>query len=161
MDFSLLTSSNYGETSKNIVGIFEKLVQNKNSHLSILIIDEIDQFCMTREKSNEHDASRRAMSALMLELDKLHPSLVSNLLIFGITNIEKKLDPAVVRRFSLKIKVNQILALSDFSDYVKKLLSNISETNTIDATKIDAWFKNYAQKNIQYQILKWSLAIHL
>jgi Cdc6-like AAA superfamily ATPase len=52
-----------------------------------LLLDELDAFCMSRSRAQEHDAVRRAMTTLMLELDKLHPSTTMRLLVFGITNV--------------------------------------------------------------------------
>jgi SpoVK/Ycf46/Vps4 family AAA+-type ATPase len=76
---------------------------------------------MSRSRTQEHDAIRRAMTTLMLELDKLHPSKDSKLLIFGITNVPELIDTAVVRRFSLKKEMQLQMNLDVFNNYLKDL----------------------------------------
>lgn len=133
LDFSLVMSGEYGGTSKNLIEVFSDLTQEcSTDNPKILLIDEIDQFCITRDKANEHDASRRAMSAFLLELDKLHPSLVQGVIIIAISNIEDKIDAAVVRRFNLKIKVNEKLNISEFKDYLTDLVFIIASLKFSD-----------------------------
>ncbi|MFM7367117.1 MAG: AAA family ATPase, partial [Sphaerospermopsis kisseleviana] len=76
---------------------------------------------MSRSRTQEHDAIRRAMTTLMLELDKLHPSKDNKLLIFGITNILQSIDTAVVRRFSLKKEMQTQMDVSSFNNYLEVL----------------------------------------
>jgi SpoVK/Ycf46/Vps4 family AAA+-type ATPase len=73
---------------------------------------------MSRSRAQEHDAVRRAMTTLMLELDKLQIATSNNLLVFGITNIPNLIDTAVVRRFSLKSSVNPCLSWLEFKAYI-------------------------------------------
>lgn len=86
-------------------------------------MDELDTFCMSRSRTQEHDAVRRAMTTLMLELDKLKSE--QQFFLFGITNVPYLLDTAVVRRFSVKKAVKFELSLEDFKlylDYLSKPL---------------------------------------
>ena len=76
---------------------------------------------MSRRRAQEHDGVRRAMTTLMLELDKLHPSTTNRLLVFGITNVPNLVDTAVVRRFSLKHSVDAKLSWDDFKSYLEYL----------------------------------------
>ncbi|WP_180025592.1 MULTISPECIES: ATP-binding protein [unclassified Acinetobacter] len=148
LNFSLAMSAEYGGTSKNLIEVFSDLTQEcSNENPKILLIDEIDQFCITRDKSNEHDASRRAMSAFLLELDKLHPSLVQGIIIVAISNIEDKIDVAVVRRFNLKIKVYERLSISEFKEYLIKLVAIISSLKLSDED-IKKLYNIYLDKNM-------------
>lgn len=76
---------------------------------------------MSRSRVQEHDAIRRAMTTLILELDRLHPSSTKKLILFGSTNVNGLIDTAVVRRFSLKRSVDANLCLADFRAYIEYL----------------------------------------
>lgn len=130
MDFSSVMSSEYGGTSKNLVSAFDDLISDCSiDNPKILLIDEIDQFCMSRDKASEHDASRRAMSSFMLELDRLHPSNLQGLIVIAISNVESMLDAAVIRRFNLKINVNEQLDFEDFKNYINEFESLFDTLN--------------------------------
>lgn len=111
-----------GQSSRNLEQIFQDLRKTCSDGTSVfLLLDEIDTFCMSRSRAQEHDAVRRAMTTLMLELDKLQPSTSQQFLVFGITNVPQLLDTAVVRRFSLKKSVDSILSLNKFKLYIEYL----------------------------------------
>jgi len=108
-----------GQSSRNLDQIFQDLRNICSDGTSVfLLLDELDAFCMSRSRAQEHDAVRRAMTTLMLELDKLHPSTTMRLLVFGITNVPNLVDTAVVRRFTLKQSVDAHLSWDDFKSYL-------------------------------------------
>lgn len=108
-----------GQSSRNLEQIFQDLRNICSDGTSVfLLLDELDAFCMSRSRAQEHDAVRRAMTTLMLELDKLHPSTTMRLLLFGITNVLNLVDTAVVRRFTLKQSVDAQLSWDDFKSYL-------------------------------------------
>jgi SpoVK/Ycf46/Vps4 family AAA+-type ATPase len=108
-----------GQSSRNLEQIFQDLKNICSDGTSVfLLLDELDAFCMSRSRAQEHDAVRRAMTTLMLELDKLHPSTTRHLLVLGITNVPNLVDTAVVRRFALKQYVDAHLSLEDFKSYL-------------------------------------------
>jgi SpoVK/Ycf46/Vps4 family AAA+-type ATPase len=118
-----------GQSSRNLEQAFEdlrKVISDGSS--AFLVLDELDSFCMSRSRIQEHDAIRRAMTTLILELDKLHPSSSKKLILFGITNVDNLIDTAVVRRFSLKHSVDANLSWSDFRAYVEYLSLPINYT---------------------------------
>lgn len=140
VDFSTVMTSEYGGTSKNVVAIFDDLrIKYSIDKPVILLIDELDQFCMTRDKSNEHDASRRAMSSLMLELDKLHPSIHRGIIVVAISNVQSKLDSAIIRRFNLKLSINQTLEYNEFEDYIYSISKLLSMSNMSGAEMKDLY----------------------
>lgn len=154
LSVSNLMSSEYGSTSKNLVGVFEELQKLSSFECpSILIIDEIDQICMSRNKDNEHDASRRAMSSLMLEMDRLHPSTTNGIIVIGITNVPEKIDSAVIRRFSLKIEVDFKLTFSEFKKYLEELFRLCGKQNPVDST-IEKYFALYENRRITIPDIK-------
>ncbi len=93
IDIGRMLDPALGQSSRNIGDIFDDLKSKCKKDSSVfLLLDELDTFCMSRSRTQEHDAIRRAMTTLMLELDKLHPSKDNKLLIFGITNILQSID---------------------------------------------------------------------
>lgn len=111
-----------GQSSRNLEQIFEDLQKVCSDGSSVfLLLDELDAFCMSRSRAHEHDAVRRAMTTLMLELDKLQPSTSQRFLVFGITNVPELVDTAVVRRFSLKHSVDGNLSFDEFKAYLNYL----------------------------------------
>jgi len=116
-----------GQSSRNLEQAFEDLrkVCSKGSS-AFLVLDELDSFCMSRSRTQEHDAIRRAMTTLILELDRLHPSSTKKLVLFGITNVHNLIDTAVVRRFSLKHSVDANLSRPDFCAYIEYLSKRIN-----------------------------------
>ncbi|MBD1908156.1 ATP-binding protein [Funiculus sociatus GB2-A5] len=111
-----------GQSSRNLEQIFQDLQKTCSDGSSVfLLLDELDAFCMSRSRAQEHDAVRRAMTTLMLELDKLQPSTSRHFFVFGITNVPNLVDTAVVRRFSLKHFVDSSLSWDDFKAYLSYL----------------------------------------
>ncbi|MFB2833918.1 AAA family ATPase [Floridanema evergladense] len=112
-----------GQSSRNLEQIFQDLknICSDDESSVFLLLDELDAFCMSRSRAQEHDGVRRAMTTLMLELDKLHPSTTNHLLVFGITNVPELVDTAVVRRFSLKHFVDAKLSWNEFKFYLEYL----------------------------------------
>lgn len=154
LSISSLMSSDYGATSKNLVSAFEELKRGCSFEKpSLLIIDEMDQICMSRSKENEHDASRRAMSALMLELDQLHPSIAKGLIVVGITNVPEKIDNAILRRFTLKEKVNPKLDYDDFSKYLTSLF-HANEINEVNESDLKSIFEVYNRRDLTVPDIK-------
>ncbi|MFE1746494.1 AAA family ATPase [Coleofasciculus sp. H7-2] len=120
-----------GQSSRNLEQIFQDLQKICSNGSSVfLLLDELDAFCMSRSRAQEHDAVRRAMTTLMLELDKLQPSTSNHLLVFGITNVPNLVDTAVVRRFSLKHFVDPTLSRDDFKAYLSYLNQPIKHNPT-------------------------------
>lgn len=136
IDIGKMLDPALGQSSRNLEQAFEELrkVCAKGS-FAFLVLDELDSFCMSRSRVQEHDAIRRAMTTLMLELDRLHPSSTKNLILFGITNVDSLIDTAVVRRFSLKRLVDPELSIDDFFAYIKYLSEPIQYNPSEDELK--------------------------
>lgn len=109
-------SSDLGGTGKNIQELFNFILKHDSPIL--LVIDEMDQLCMSRSKENEHDAIRRGMSSLMLAIDKFKLAKSPHTIV-GITNIPEALDSAILRRFFLKKEIAQFFDLEYFSRTIK------------------------------------------
>jgi SpoVK/Ycf46/Vps4 family AAA+-type ATPase len=91
---SMVTSQYLGETSKNIDRIFELA---KKLAPSILFIDEFDFIAKSRV-ADDHGAMKRAVNALLKNIDKIN-LVKNNVLLIGATNHPQLLDEAAWRRF--------------------------------------------------------------
>lgn len=99
LNLSQTVGSLLGETSANISSVFTDIKEFP----CVLMLDEIDSIAEKRcggdgASGKEHN---RMVITLMQELDRISPSNV----IIGATNRLDILDPALVRRFSLKHEV--------------------------------------------------------
>lgn len=99
--FSSVVSSYLGSTQSNISKIFDFA----RSEPCVLCLDEIDSIGMARGQKNDVGEMNRIVIALMQELDRL----ANNVVVIGTTNRFDRLDPALVRRFSI---IHQVLPLS-------------------------------------------------
>lgn len=146
VDVARMLDPALGQSSRNLEQIFQDLRKISSNGSSVfLLLDELDAFCMSRSRAQEHDAVRRAMTTLMLELDKLQPSTSSNLLFFGITNVPNLVDTAVVRRFSLKHSVDANLSWDEFKSYVDYLNAPIKyNPNQEELQKLYGIYKHRA-----------------
>lgn len=99
LNLSQTVGSLLGETSANISSVFADI----REFPCVLVLDEIDSIAEKRcggdgASGKEHN---RMVITLMQELDRISPNNV----ILGATNRLDILDPALVRRFSLKHEV--------------------------------------------------------
>ncbi|MFM6108015.1 MAG: ATP-binding protein [Sphaerospermopsis kisseleviana] len=147
IDIGRMLDPALGQSSRNIGDIFDDLKSKCKKDSSVfLLLDELDTFCMSRSRTQEHDAIRRAMTTLMLELDKLHPSKDNKLLIFGITNILQSIDTAVVRRFSLKKEMQTQMDVSSFNNYLEVLGDTIKYSPALEIKQ--QLYDLYQQRNL-------------
>ncbi|MFM6137902.1 MAG: ATP-binding protein [Sphaerospermopsis kisseleviana] len=147
IDIGRMLDPALGQSSRNIGDIFDDLKSKCKKDSSVfLLLDELDTFCMSRSRTQEHDAIRRAMTTLMLELDKLHPSKDNKLLIFGITNILQSIDTAVVRRFSLKKEMQTHMDVSSFNNYLEVLGDTIKYSPALEIKQ--QLYDLYQQRNL-------------
>ncbi len=89
---SNLISAFPGETERMISNIFT--IAKKNAPC-ILFFDEIDSIAPSRDKLAAGDATRQAMSQLLIEMDGFQKT--SNVIMVGATNSPNLLDKAVIR----------------------------------------------------------------
>jgi SpoVK/Ycf46/Vps4 family AAA+-type ATPase len=147
LDVGRMLDPSLGQSSRNLEDIFDDLKSKcKNGSSVFLLLDELDTFCMSRSRTQEHDAIRRAMTTFMLELDQLHPSKDNKLLIFGITNVPELIDTAVFRRFSLKKEMQPKLDLYSFEKYLKDLGSTIKYFPSVEI--INKLYNFYQERNL-------------
>lgn len=147
IDVGYMLAPELGKSSRNLEESFDYLKESCKEQKSwaFLVLDEMDAFCMTRSRTNEHDAVRRAMTTLMLELDKLHPE--SKIIIFGITNVPNLLDTAVLRRFAMQKEVNVDLSFEVFCKYLHYLSKPLNQT--LSQESLREMFKIYKRRDFR------------
>ena len=130
VDFSSVIDSKLGQTSKNIVALFDEINSLANQGGFLVLFDEIDALALDRTDSRDVREMGRATSTFLRELERLDSQMV----VIATTNLVRKLDRAIVRRFD---------AVIDFSRYTREDLVEIAEkiTNNL-LTQFD-----YAGKN--------------
>jgi SpoVK/Ycf46/Vps4 family AAA+-type ATPase len=98
---STLLSKFYGESEKIISMLFEKARKNQPS---IIFMDEFDAIMVTRD-SGVHEATRRVISQLLMEIEGFSTKKDEKVILIGATNRPWDLDDAMISRFQRKIYV--------------------------------------------------------
>ena len=91
-------SSKFGETTRNIAEIFEQPGKR------LIFLDEFDAFGKSRYDNNDVGELKRIVNSLIQTLD----FSAKDKIVIGATNIIESIDPAIVRRFNLQIKVDKL-----------------------------------------------------
>lgn len=92
-----ITTKWYGESERNLSGIFDACSDLGNS---IIFLDEIDSLATSREK-DLYEATRRVLSVLLRKIDGFEPN--DKTMLIGATNRKQDLDPALISRFDVSI----------------------------------------------------------
>lgn len=150
-----MVSSLLGSTAKNIRKIFDFAAKRE----CVLFLDEFDVIAKLRDDKNELGELKRVVNSLLQNVD----SLGSNSLLLAATNHHKLLDPAVWRRFSTIIALDnpgegeriQLLSLTlrdtpnDFLHNSKKIKDIESATKELSHSAM----KTIAQNAIRNAII--------
>lgn len=115
VDFSSVIDSKLGQTSKNIVSLFNEINSIARPEKVLILFDEIDSIVLDRTSSNDLREMGRATSTFLKEMDRLNGQIV----LIATTNLFHYFDKALIRRFD---------AVIDFSRYSQDDLIEISET---------------------------------
>lgn len=135
-NFSQMIDSLMGKTARNISDIFEMA----KTIPCVLVIDEIDCVALKRQNGNGEVSKEleRTTIAIMQELDKLPPHVV----LIGCTNIYDTLDPALLRRFSVKHKVEK-MTTDELKSLVQKYLEATDSVKCVSEDKINELVSEY------------------
>jgi katanin p60 ATPase-containing subunit A1 len=129
---SSLTSKYHGESEKLVRLLFEM------AHFyapSTVFIDEIDSICSKRGASNEHEASRRVKSELLIQMEGVATiSDASKLVVvIGATNFPWDIDEALRRRLEKRIYI----PLPDYDGRLSLLRINLREVTLDDDVDLE------------------------
>lgn len=91
-------SYKFGETLKNLASVFEA------GNDSIIFIDEFDAFAKSRFDSNDVGELKRIVNSLIQTLDMSSEDRI----VIGATNLRDDIDPAIMRRFPIKLSVPEL-----------------------------------------------------
>ena len=153
-----LIDSHLGQTSKNIVSMFDE-IRHLYSINVVILFDELDSLVMNRVCSNDLREMGRVTSTFLKELENVSDKI----LIIATTNLIDSFDKALLRRFDAKISFNRYTKddLIDVSCKILQTLIKKSESSKVDMRLFKKILKN--SDNIPYpgdimQLIKISLA---
>lgn len=103
IDFDTVIDSKLGQTSKNLATVFSELHNLSQPERIIVLFDEIDAIALDRVNSNDIREMGRVTSSMLKGLDGLDDTIV----LIATTNLYKKFDKALVRRFDTVVNFNR------------------------------------------------------
>mmetsp|Transcript_12928 Transcript_12928/g.40820 ORF Transcript_12928/g.40820 Transcript_12928/m.40820 type:complete len:386 (-) Transcript_12928:433-1590(-) len=100
---SALISAYQGESERALAATVRGAIE-ASSKTTLLFADEIDSFCRQRH-GDESETSRRLKNQLLSLLDELATPTAAHVVFVGATNYPDDLDGALLRRFSVTVRV--------------------------------------------------------
>ena len=153
-----LIDSHLGQTSKNIVDLFDE-INHLSSQKVVVLFDELDALVLNRINTNDLREMGRVTSTFLKELD----AVSKEVLIIATTNLIDAFDKALLRRFDAKISFNRYtrtdlmdIAVSILQSYIKKV--NTSKVDIRLFKKIISNLENIPYPGEMVQLIKISLA---
>ena len=134
VQFDRIVDSKLGQTSKNLIQVFDDINALKAPEKVIILFDEIDALALDRVNSNDLREMGRVTSTLLKEFDRLD----NNIMLIATTNLYKQFDKALLRRFDFTV---------DFNRYKKNDIEEISDS------LIENELKKYSNKKPDAKIL--------
>ena len=116
-----LIDSGLGETSKNVIRLFDEINHLMYSKV-IVIFDELDALVLNRSSTNDLREMSRVTSTFLRELDTLSDQII----VIATTNLFENFDKALSRRFD---------AVVSFDRYSKEDLIEIADAMLISGIK--------------------------
>ena len=123
VNFAEIIDSKLGQTSKNLINVFNEIKNIKHPEKYIILFDEIDGLALDRVNSNDLREMGRVTSTLLKELDDLNDKIT----LIATSNLYKKFDKALLRRFDYIVDFNRYsnddlidIALSITEEELKK-----------------------------------------
>lgn len=152
-----LIDSHLGQTSKNIVLMFDE-IKHLHTNNVVILFDELDSLVMNRLCANDLREMGRVTSTFLKELEEVSDKI----LIIATTNLIDSFDKALLRRFDAKISFDRYTKddLIDVSSEILQTLIKKSESSKTDMRLFKKILKNC--KDIPYpgdmmQLIKISL----
>lgn len=126
LDAGLIENHLLGSTARNIVNAFNQV---KEKSPCVFLFDECDSYATKRlYDSGGSIEMSHALNIMLQQLDALNEKII----FIVTTNVYKELDPAFLRRFSMKLYLSQPTALM-----IKKYVSKYQKEHDIDFSEED------------------------
>lgn len=129
-----------GETGKNISSLFNELRKNK---LSILLLDDCDELFGAR-KDDSQSYEIATANAILREMDGFEKHKDNVVIVIATTNRPSAFDDAILRRFTLKIKIDL-----PSEELRKKMIFNYTK-NKEDLSPLDDETIDYIASKTHY-----------
>lgn len=127
VQFDEIVDSKLGQTSKNIIKLFDDINSLKNPNDVIILFDELDAIALDRINSNDLREMGRVTSTLLKMLD----SLDKRITLIATTNLYEKFDKAILRRFDYIVNFNKYTK-DELIEIANAILSNeITKYNSL------------------------------
>ena len=97
LNLSTIVNAKIGETAQNLQQVFNKAAQLR----AVLLLDEFDQIGKARTGDDKDVGEMRRLVNTLLQLIDYYPE---NALLIAATNHAALIDPALLRRFQLRLK---------------------------------------------------------
>lgn len=125
-----LIDSHLGQTSKNIITLFDE-IRHLYSNNIVILFDEIDALVMNRINSSDLREMGRVTSTFLKELENVS----DNIILIATTNLADFIDSALLRRFDAKISFDRysnddLIEVAEFilKDFLKKSASSKADS---------------------------------
>lgn len=135
VQFDRIVDSKLGQTSKNLIQVFDDINALKQPQKVIILFDELDAIALDRINSNDLREMGRVTSTLLREFDKLD----DNILLIATSNLFSLFDKALLRRFDYIV---------DFNRYSKENLEEIADS------LLTSELKKYSNVKLDLKIMK-------
>lgn len=123
VDLSSILTAEMGGSSKNLRAVFDAIMDTGPN--GFLFLDELDAFSQNRG-TTERDSPGKELGRISVTLMQLMDGLPPETVLMAATNHEEAIDPAVLRRFSIKHEV-KLFSKEQKVTMVQKYLSSIKE----------------------------------
>jgi SpoVK/Ycf46/Vps4 family AAA+-type ATPase len=120
VEFDTVIDSKLGQTSKNVISVFNEISNISNPSKVLILFDEIDSIALDRVNSNDLREMGRVTSTILRELDKLNDEIV----LIATTNLFSSFDKALIRRFDSVINFNRY-SREDLIDVAESILNSL------------------------------------
>lgn len=130
VQFDRIVDSKLGQTSKNLIQVFDDINSLSNPEKVIILFDEIDAIALDRVNSNDLREMGRVTSTLLKEFDRINDSV----LLIATTNLYRQFDKALLRRFDFTVNFNRY-SKDDLSEVADEIVK--SELRKYEKIKLD------------------------
>lgn len=145
-----------GEGERKIRELFKPAEEDQKkkgdeSGLHVIIFDEIDAICKTRDNSSGGGSNVSIVNQLLAKIDGVDS--LNNILIIGMTNRKDMIDEAVIRPGRLEIHIEVGLPDERGREQIFEIHTRVMKTNDklaadVDLKKLAAMTKNYTGAEI-------------